>query len=100
MLPASFSTSLTSGPNGWSYWKRHFPAWPPLRSQLEAVRSAAEQRNLKVRTLEVRTSSVAEWENAFSSARGHADALLVLSSPLFGTRPNFLAELSVRYRLP
>jgi putative tryptophan/tyrosine transport system substrate-binding protein len=75
--------------------------WEPSsgRAQLEMMQSAAAQRNLEVKTLEVRTSSVAEWETAFSLARRDADALLVLSSPLFGTRSNVLADLSLRYRL-
>jgi putative ABC transport system substrate-binding protein len=45
--------------------------------------------------------SAADIEQAFVTiARANVEALVVLSSPLFGTRPNLLADLALHHRLP
>jgi putative ABC transport system substrate-binding protein len=75
--------------------------WDPVSgpAQLKMVETAAEQLHLKVKILEVRSST--ELDDAFLSARSQgADALLVLSSPLFGPLANLLAELALRHSLP
>src|SRR3954471_2385754 len=59
--------------------------WDPASgvAQLEALQAAGDQLRLKARTLKV--SAVDELEEAFATARHDGvDALLVLSSPLFG----------------
>ena len=75
--------------------------WDPASgvAQLEALQAAGDQLGLKARTLKV--SAVGELEEAFATAsRDGADALLVLSSPLFGARPSVLAGLALRHKLP
>ena len=65
--------------------------WDPASgvAQLEALQAAGDQLRLKARTLKV--SAVGELEEAFATAsRDGVDALLVLSSPLFGARPSVL----------
>ena len=45
--------------------------------------------------------SLAEFDAAFSAAgERHPDAVLILSSPLFGTNPDRLAEQTMKNRLP
>jgi putative ABC transport system substrate-binding protein len=69
--------------------------WDPASgvTQLEALQAAGNQLRLKARTLKV--SAVGELEEAFATAsRDGVDALLVLSSPLFGARPSVLAGLA------
>ena len=75
--------------------------WDPVSGaeQAEAVRANALDLRLDLKTLEVR--SPGQIENAFKAARSEGvDALLVLSSPLFGNRPNLLADLALRHGLP
>ena len=75
--------------------------WDPATgsAQLEEMETASKQLRLKSVTLEVRTFP--ELDDALSVAKGQAvDAVLALSSPLFGTRPQLLADLILRYRLP
>ena len=75
--------------------------WDPASgvAQLEALQAAGDQLRLKARTLKV--SAVGELEEAFATAsRDGVDALLVLSSPLFGARPSVLAGLTLRHKLP
>jgi putative ABC transport system substrate-binding protein len=75
--------------------------WDPVSglTQLQALQTAADQLGLKTRTLKV--GAVAELNEAFVAARGDGvDALLVLSSPLFGARPSILADLTLRHKLP
>ena len=62
--------------------------WDPASgvAQLEALQAAGDQLRLKAKILKV--SAVGELEEAFATAsRDAVDALLVLSSPLFGARP-------------
>jgi ABC-type uncharacterized transport system substrate-binding protein len=75
--------------------------WDPVTgpAQLEAVQGAADQMRLKASVLKV--TAVAELDAAFAAASaGRVDALLILSSPLFGTRTSVLAELALRHKLP
>jgi putative ABC transport system substrate-binding protein len=75
--------------------------WDPATgsAQLKEMETASKQLRLKSVTLEVRT--VPELNDALSVAKGQAvDAVLALSSPLFGTRPQLLADLTLRHRLP
>ena len=75
--------------------------WDPATgsAQLKEMETASKQLRLKSVTLEVRT--VSELNDALSVAKGQGvDAVLALSSPLFGTRPQLLADLTLRHRLP
>jgi hypothetical protein len=101
------SIFLTSGPNGWSCCERSYPGsrasrlWDPASgvAQLETLQAAADQFQRKARTLKV--SAVSELEEAFATAtHDGVDAVLVLSSPLFGARPTVLAGLALRHKLP
>lgn len=66
---------------------------------LAAAESAARNLGLAARTLNV--TEPAEFESAFSEARGdQAGAILVLPSPYFEVRRARLIELAARYRLP
>lgn len=77
--------------------------WDPSTGSMQkkAVDSAAELLNVTLDILEVQ--SPADFDGAFNSAsqRG-AGALLMLSSPIFGSGANGqrLAELAIRHNLP
>jgi putative tryptophan/tyrosine transport system substrate-binding protein len=75
--------------------------WDPASgpAQKKAAESAANRLNLRVEIFEVRTTT--ELGHAFlAAAREDVGAVLVLSSPFFGTHPNLLADLALRHRLP
>ena len=75
--------------------------WDPVSgdAQLEALQTAADQMRLKTNVLKV--SAAPELNEAFAAASGaRVDALLILSSPLFGARASVLADLALRHRLP
>jgi putative tryptophan/tyrosine transport system substrate-binding protein len=75
--------------------------WDPASgpAQKKAAESAANRLNLRVKIFEVRTTT--ELGHAFlAAAREDVGAVLVLSSPFFGTHPNLLADLALRHRLP
>lgn len=75
------------------------PATGPI--QLEAVEAAS--RVLKVRLDVADVRSIAELEQAFTSATPgdqRPDAIVILSSPIFGTNPQLVAELTLRHRIP
>jgi putative tryptophan/tyrosine transport system substrate-binding protein len=64
-----------------------------------AAVGAANQLGLKTRVVEV--SEVAEFEDAFRTARDdRAQALLVLPSPFFSAHRRVLIKLAASYRLP
>jgi ABC-type uncharacterized transport system substrate-binding protein len=66
---------------------------------LTAAEASARKLGLTVRTLKV--AEVAEFENAFKTARSErAGAIQVLPSPYFNAQRARLAELAARYRLP
>lgn len=67
--------------------------------QVDAVSDEARARNVALQILKAR--SPADFEPAFDAATdGKADAMLILSSPLFGTNPKLLAEPAIRHKLP
>src|SRR5215212_3747792 len=75
--------------------------WDPASgpAQKKAAESAADRLNLRVKTFEVRTTN--EVGDAFlAGAREGVGAVLVLSSPFFGTHSPLLADLALRHRLP
>jgi len=75
--------------------------WDPTtaRVQLDTVAAAAKSRGLSLQVMQVQASG--EFEDAFRSARSQkADGVLILSSPLFGSNPQPLADLAAKYRLP
>lgn len=67
--------------------------------QVDAISDEARARNVALQILKAR--SPANFEPAFDAATdGKADAMLILSSPLFGTNPKLLAEPAIRHKLP
>jgi putative ABC transport system substrate-binding protein len=63
------------------------------------TRTAAHALGLQLQSLEVRGPD--EFDQAFAAmTREHADALMVISNPLFFGHRRQLAELTVRHRLP
>jgi ABC-type uncharacterized transport system substrate-binding protein len=75
--------------------------WDPVSgaAQLEALQGAADQFGLKATVLKITTA--AELNEAFDAAsRERVDALLILSSPLFGSRTSVLADLALHHKLP
>lgn len=74
------------------------PATGPI--QLDAV--AAAGRALKVRLDVTEVSTIADLEQAFVAATAgdkRPDAIVILSSPIFGTNPKLVAELTLRHRI-
>jgi putative ABC transport system substrate-binding protein len=66
--------------------------------QLKGIETAAGPLGVKVDVREV--ASLTEFDAAFRAAADqHPDALLILSSPLFGTNPTQLAEQTIKNRL-
>jgi putative ABC transport system substrate-binding protein len=75
--------------------------WDPAtgRVQLDAVQAAGSLLNVKLEVVEIR--AIAELENGFATAAARRpDALVILSSPIFGTNPKLIAELSLAHRVP
>jgi putative ABC transport system substrate-binding protein len=67
--------------------------------QVDAVSDEARSRGISFQILQV--ASPADFEPSFKAAADNkADALLVLSSPLFGTKPKLIADLAIQHRLP
>jgi ABC transporter substrate binding protein len=67
--------------------------------QVDAVSDEARARNVALQIL--KAHSPADFEPAFDAATdGKVDAMLILSSPLFGTNPKLLAEPAIRHKLP
>lgn len=68
--------------------------------QLKGIETAAGWLNVKVDGI-VDVASLDGLDAAFHSASERKpDAVLILSSPLFGTNPARVAELTTKYRLP
>ncbi len=68
-------------------------------TQLTAVQAAAAL--LKIRLEIVEVPGIAELDDAFGRARQReVGAVIMLSSPMFGTNPKRIADLALRYRLP
>jgi ABC-type uncharacterized transport system substrate-binding protein len=73
------------------------PATGPM--QMRGVEIAGKELNLKLEILEV--SGLANLDDAVLAASGKGvDAILMLSSPVFGTNPERVAGLTVGVRLP
>jgi putative tryptophan/tyrosine transport system substrate-binding protein len=68
-------------------------------TQLTAVQAAAAQFNVRIDVMEVR--GIAELDSAFLEAsQRKVGAVIMLSSPTFGTNPQRIANLALRHRLP
>lgn len=75
--------------------------WDPTTGdvQRKAIEAAAQHLNIRLEVIDVRTMS--DLENAFAkAAERRPDAVLMLSSPIFGTSPQRIADLCMQYRLP
>jgi putative tryptophan/tyrosine transport system substrate-binding protein len=74
--------------------------WDPTTGSMQktAVEQAAKSLDLALEILPIRT--VADFDQAFATAAGRAGALLMLSSPLFGSSTRTVAELALRRNLP
>jgi putative ABC transport system substrate-binding protein len=69
------------------------------RAQLDAVQAAGRQLNVRLDVLEV--SSIAGLERAFdSAAERRPDAVIILTSPIFGTDARRTADLALARHLP
>ena len=67
--------------------------------QLKGVETVSRSLGVKLTVIEVR--ALPEFDAAFQSAAAERpDAVLILSSPLFGTNPDKLAEQTIKNRLP
>ena len=75
------------------------PATPSHAPGLKAVEAAGPNLGLQIQPVAAPTA--ADYEGAFSAMRGAgAQAVLVLSTPLFITGARPLAELGLRHKLP
>jgi putative ABC transport system substrate-binding protein len=75
--------------------------WDPATGpyQLKAIKEAAGLLKLNLRILEVR--SPADLDGAvLAAAQSKVDALLILSSPVFGANSKRVADLTLGHRLP
>ena len=67
--------------------------------QLAAIEAAAALLNIRLDIIDVR--GVADLDNAFlQSSQRNVGAVIMLPSPMFGTNPQRIADLALRYRLP
>jgi putative ABC transport system substrate-binding protein len=70
--------------------------WDPAtgRVQLDAVEAAGRLLNIKLVVVEIR--AIAELKRVFeTAAERRPDAIVILSSPIFGTTPQLIAELTL-----
>ena len=75
------------------------PATPSHGPGLKAVKAAGPTLGLRIQSVPVR--SAPEYDSAFAAIVGErADAVLVLSTPLFISGAKRLAELSLAHKLP
>lgn len=75
--------------------------WDPVTGQLqlETVKAAAGAKKIGVNTFKVQRAF--DFESAFDAAnQDHADAVIMLSSPLFASNVQILADLALKHRLP
>jgi ABC-type uncharacterized transport system substrate-binding protein len=75
--------------------------WDPATGtvQMKAVESAGKLLNVKLEILEVRGTANLD-DSILAAGRKGVDALLMLSSPVFGTNPERIAGLTLGLRLP
>ena len=75
------------------------PATPSHGPGLKAVKAAGPTLGLRIQSVPVRSAT--EFDSAFTAiVGGRADAVLVLSTPLFISGAKRLAELSLAHKLP
>ena len=75
--------------------------WDPATgsTQLDAVKGAGRLLNVKLQVVEVR--AIAELQHAFATAsEGKPDAIVILSSPIFGTNAKLIADLTIEHHVP
>jgi putative ABC transport system substrate-binding protein len=75
--------------------------WDPGtgRAQLDAVQTAGRSLNVKLEVVEIH--AIAELERTFATAgERRPDAVIILSSPIFGTDPKRIAELALANHVP
>lgn len=75
--------------------------WDPATgpTQLEAVQAAGRLLNIKLEVVEVR--AITELQTAFATAgASKPDAIIILSSPIFGTNPKLIADLTIEHHVP
>ena len=75
------------------------PATPSHGPGLKAVKTAGPALGLRIQSVPVRSAT--EYDNAFTAIVGeHADAVLMLTTPLYIAGAGQLAELAIKHRLP
>ena len=75
--------------------------WDPATgpTQLEAVSNAARLLNVKLQVVEIR--AITELQAAFQTVAEHRpDAIIMLSSPILGTNPKLIADLTLEHHIP
>jgi putative ABC transport system substrate-binding protein len=75
--------------------------WDPAtgRIQLDALQAAGRLLNVKLEVMEIR--AIAELEPGFNAASDRRpDAIVMLSSPIFGTNPKQIADLTITHHVP
>jgi putative ABC transport system substrate-binding protein len=75
--------------------------WDPSTGsqQLNAVKAAGHALNVKLELVEIH--AFAEMEHGFQAASARRpDAIVILSSPIFGTDPKLIAELALAQHVP
>jgi putative ABC transport system substrate-binding protein len=75
--------------------------WDPATgpTQMDAVTSAGRLLNVKLEVVEIR--AISEMRGAFETAGiGRPDAIIILSSPIFGTNPKLIANLTIEHHIP
>lgn len=75
--------------------------WDPSTgsTQLDAAMAAGRLLNVRLSVMEVR--AFAELEGVFQAVgQQRPDAIVILSSPIFGTNPRVIAELTLARRIP
>jgi putative tryptophan/tyrosine transport system substrate-binding protein len=75
--------------------------WDPATgpTQLEAVKNAGRLLNVKLDVVEIR--AIIELQLAFQKAgERRPDAIIILSSPIFGTNPKLIADLTIEHHIP
>jgi putative ABC transport system substrate-binding protein len=67
--------------------------------QRDAVEAAGRLLNVKLEVMEIQT--VADLGRVFATAgEQRSDAIVILSSPIFGTNPKLIAELTLAHHIP
>jgi putative ABC transport system substrate-binding protein len=75
--------------------------WDPAtgRIQLDALQAAGQLLNVKLEVMEIH--AIAELGHGFDAAsERRPDAIVILSSPIFGTNPKQIADFTLAHRVP